>query len=101
MFKQQKPIVSLALVLFAASASADTVAYAVTTNYNNFTRQFGTLDLATGAFNQIGPAIPGPLYGLAPAPNGKLLSVSGAGSLDSVNPATFAAQPDTSDNARK
>jgi hypothetical protein len=45
MFKQQKPIVSLALVLFAASARADSLAYVVTDS-----RQFGTVDLNTGVF---------------------------------------------------
>ena len=85
---QRKLIISL--TLFAASASADTLVYAVNANYNNFTGQFGTLDVTTGAFNQIGPAVAGPLYGLVPGPNGKLLSVSAAGNLDSVNPATGA-----------
>jgi hypothetical protein len=88
MYKQRKLIISLAL--FAASARADTFVYAVSTNYNNFTGQFGTLSLTTGEFNQIGAAIPGPLYGLAPGPNGSLLSVSGTGNLDSINPGTGA-----------
>ena len=85
---QRKLIISL--TLFAASAGADTLVYAVNANYNNFTGQFATLDLTTGAFNQIGPAVAGPLYGLVPGPTGKLLSVSAAGTLDSVNPATGA-----------
>jgi len=88
MYKQRKLIISLAL--FAASARADTFVYAVSTNYNNFTGQFGTLSLTTGEFNQIGAAIPGPLYGLAPGPNGSLLSVSGTGNLDSIDPGTGA-----------
>jgi hypothetical protein len=89
MYCQRKLILSL--MLFAASASADTFVYAVSTNYNNFTGQFGTLDLATGAFNQIGPTVAGSLVGgLVPGPNGSLLTVSGAGDLDSVNPATGA-----------
>jgi hypothetical protein len=86
---QRKLIISL--MLFAASASADTLVYAVSTNFNNFTGQFGTLDLTTGAFNQIGPAIAGGLVGgLVPGPNVSLLTVSGTGNLDSVNPATGA-----------
>jgi hypothetical protein len=86
---QRKLIISL--MLFAASASADTLVYAVSTNFNNFTGQFGTLDLTTGAFNQIGPAIAGGLVGgLVPGPNASLLTVSGTGNLDSVNPATGA-----------
>jgi hypothetical protein len=85
---QQKLIISLAL--FAASASADTLVYAVSTNFNNFTGQFGTVNLTTGAFNQIGAAIADPLGGLVAGPNGKLLSISASGNLDSVNPATGA-----------
>jgi hypothetical protein len=88
MHRQRKLIISL--MLFAASASADTFVYAVSTNYNNFTGQFGTVDLTTGAFNQIGPAIADPLTGLVGGPNGKLLSISASGNLDSVNPATGA-----------
>ena len=85
---QRKLIISL--MLFTASASADTFVYAVSTNYNNFTGQFGTVDLTTGAFNQIGTTIADPLYGLVPGPNGKLLGISASGNLDSVNPATGA-----------
>jgi hypothetical protein len=89
MHRQRKLIVSL--MLFAASASADTFVYAVSTNFNNFTGQFGTVDLSTGAFNQIGHAIADPLLGgLVQGPNGSLLSASAAGNLDSVNPATGA-----------
>jgi hypothetical protein len=80
----------ISLTLFAASATPDTLVYAVSTNFNNFTGQFGSVDLATGAFNQIGPAIADPLGGLVPGPNGKLLSISASGNLDSVNPATGA-----------
>jgi hypothetical protein len=86
MHRQRKLIISLAL--FAASASADTFVYAVSTNFNNFTGQFGTVDLTTGAFDQIGPTTSDPLGGLVPGANGKLLSISASGNLDSVNPAT-------------
>ena len=88
---RQKLIVPLlALILCTASASAGPLVYAVSTNYNNFTGQFGTVDLTTGTFNQIGPVISDPLYGLVPGPNGNLLSVSASGNLDSINPATGA-----------
>jgi len=85
MHRQRKLIISI--MLFAATASADTLVYAVSTNYNNFTGQFGTVNVATGAFNQIGPAIADPLTGLVAGPNGTLLSISASGNLDSVNPA--------------
>ncbi len=87
MLTQGKFFMSLLLVLFTASASADTLVYAVSTNYNNFTGQFGTVDLTTGAFNQIGPVISDPLTGLVPGPNGNLLSISASGNLNSINPA--------------
>jgi hypothetical protein len=86
MFIRQKLIVPLALILCTASASAGPLLYAVSTNFNNFTGEFGTVDLTTGAFNQIGPVISDPLTGLVPGPNGNLLSISESGNLDSVNP---------------
>src|SRR5450756_2124142 len=48
------------------------------------------MDLTTGAFNQIGSVISDPLGGLMPGSNGKLLSLSISGNLDSVDPATGA-----------
>jgi hypothetical protein len=72
------------------SASADTSFYVVSTNYNNFTGQFGTLDVTTDTFNQIGPVVSDPLSGLAMGPNGNLLSISASGNLDSIDPATGA-----------
>lgn len=90
MFTRQKLIFSLGLALFMASASAGPIFFAVSTNYNTFTGEFGTVDLTTGAFNQIGGAIPDPLSGLVPASNGTLLGLSASGNLDSVNPATGA-----------
>ena len=90
MFTQRKLFMSLSLALFTASASAGPIVYTVSINYNNFTSQFGTMDLTTGAFNQIGSVISDPLGGLMPGSNGKLLSLSISGNLDSVNPATGA-----------
>jgi hypothetical protein len=88
MFTQRKLFVSLSLALFAASARAGPVVYAVSNNYNNFTGEFGTVDLTTGAFNQIGPDISDLPVGLVPEPNGNLLTISASGNLDSINPAT-------------
>jgi len=90
MLNQRKLFMALSLALFAASASAGPIVYTVSINYNNFTSQFGTMDLTTGAFNQIGPVIADPLDGLMPGPNGKLISLSESGNLDSVNPVTGA-----------
>ena len=73
---------AFSLVLFATSASADSV-YVV--NSNN---QFGTVDLGTGAFQQIGPNMPEEGGGLTPGPNGSLLTLGITGNLDSINPNT-------------
>ncbi len=90
MFTQRKLVMSLLLAFFAASASAGPIVYAVSIDYNSFTSQFGAMDLATGAFNQIGSVIPDALAGLMPWSNGNLLSLSISGNLDSVDPATGA-----------
>jgi len=88
MFAQRKLI--LALALFTASASAGPIVYSVSVNFNDFTGQFGTMDLTAGTFNPIGPEIADPIFGLITGPNGQLLSLSVSGNLDSVNPATGA-----------
>jgi len=62
-------IALLALTLFTIPASADS-AYVVNAN-----SQFGTVDLGTGAFQQIGPDMPEPGTGLVPGPNGSLLTL--------------------------
>jgi hypothetical protein len=84
MFKPHNSMVSLAMVLFAASAGAGPLMYTVTVS-----GQFGTVDAATGAFNQIGPTLADPLGGLVATPSG-YLGVSFSGNLDAVNPATGA-----------
>jgi outer membrane protein assembly factor BamB len=73
----------LSLILSATSAIAAPDLYVDT-----FGGQFGTLDLTTGAFTQIGPFNSDPLLGLVPGPNGSLLGVSLGGNLDAINPAT-------------
>jgi hypothetical protein len=85
MFTRQKLVVSLALVLFAAPASAGPLVYVVT-GY----QQFGTIDLSSGTFSQIGPDTPEGEDGLVPGPNGSLLTLTYSGNLDSINPATGA-----------
>lgn len=90
MFTQRILLISVSLALFTISASADPLVYAVSTNFNDFTGEFGTLDLTTGTFDQIGSAIADPLTGLMPGTNGSLLSISASGNLDSIDPATGA-----------
>lgn len=84
MFNTRNLLLSLALSAFAASASAGSLVYAE----NGF--QFGTVDLASGAFTPIGPGTPEGVTGLATAPNGSLLTLSFSGDLESINPANGA-----------
>jgi hypothetical protein len=84
MLTQRQLIGSLALVLFSVPASADSMVYVVNG------QQFGTLDLNTGAFSQIGPGTPEGADGLVPGPNGSLITLAFTGNLDSINPATGA-----------
>ena len=80
-------IVWFALVLFATSASAAPFVYVVTTS-----QQFGTVDLATGAFHAIGNPTPDEMGNLVWGPDGVLfsLTISGndVGSLAKINPRT-------------
>jgi hypothetical protein len=75
---------SLALLLFTTSASANSLVYVV----SGKNQQFGTVDLSTGAFSQIGPDTPEGEDGLVPGPSGSLLTLTYSGNLDSINPAT-------------
>ncbi len=74
--------VSQVLVLFTAPAAAATIVYAIT----DF-QQFGTLDLTSGRFNQIGPDTPDSQDGLVMGPGGSFLALSISGYLESINPA--------------
>jgi hypothetical protein len=77
---------SLAFVLAITPANADPLVYIV-----NGSQQFGTVDLATGAFQQIGPAQPeAGSFGLAIAPNGSLVTFAYSSNLYSINPSTGA-----------
>jgi hypothetical protein len=77
---------SLVFALVTAAANADSFVYIV-----NGSQQFGTVNLATGAFQQIGPAQPEPgSFGLAATPNGSLVTFAYSGNLYSINPATGA-----------
>jgi hypothetical protein len=86
MFTKQKLILSFAVVLCAVAARADSTVYVVTSN-----QQFGTVNLATGAFQQIGSGTPEPDSNLMPGPNGTLYSLATlSGSLVTINPTTGA-----------
>ena len=74
----------LAVMLFVASANAQQV-YVVTSN-----QQFGTVNLATGAFQQIGDYTPEGQSNLVWGPRGLLYSLTYSGNLETINPATGA-----------
>lgn len=80
-------IVWFALVLFAASAGASPFVYVVTSS-----QQFGTVDLATGAFHAIGNTFPNAMSNLVWGPDGGLYSLTASGndvgSLAKINPRT-------------
>lgn len=78
-------IIPIALALSLAAARADSLVYVVTDS-----DQFGTVDLTTGAFHQIGPNTRGIQYNLVPGPSGSLLSLTASGNLESINTTTGA-----------
>ena len=71
-----------ALAAPAAPAAAQHV-YVV-----NGSQQFGTLDVATGAFRQIGPNTAQGSAGLAAAPGGSLYTLTYGGDLATIDPGT-------------
>lgn len=74
----------LAFALVTTAGNADSFVYIV-----NGSQQFGTVNLATGAFQQIGPPQPeAGSFGLAAAPNGSLVTFAYSSNLYSINPAT-------------
>ena len=81
----KKLMLSFALVLFNVSVKADSLAYVVTD-----TNQFGTVDLNTGAFHQIGADTPQTQYNLVRGPSGSLLSLTASGNLEAINTGTGA-----------
>jgi PEP-CTERM motif-containing protein len=87
MLMKRKLIVSLAFVLFTTAANAGSLVYVVSAGITG-NGIFGTVDLTTGAFQQIGPAEPDGYFGLALGPNGSLVSFTYASNLDGINPAT-------------
>jgi hypothetical protein len=87
MFGKLSTMVWLALVMFATSASAAPFVYVVT-----LSQQFGTVDLANGAFHAIGNPTPDQMANLVWGTDGILYSMTitgaDAGSLAKINPRT-------------
>src|SRR6516165_6247403 len=67
----------------AEAAPAHRFVYVVTSN-----QQFGTVNLATGAFYQIGPNTPEGQANLVWGPDGSLFSLTYSGNLEKINPLT-------------
>jgi hypothetical protein len=85
MFLKRK--LMLLLTLFAAVASGAPLVYVVSAGLTG-SGQYGTVDLSSGAFTQIGPIEPDGYFGLAAGPNGSYLALTYAGNLDSIDPTT-------------
>lgn len=85
MFSRQHVIFLFGAVLLANPVEASSLVYIL-----DEAQQFGTVDISTGAFTAIGPGIPIGTFGLAPTPNGSLLTLGFDGTLDRINPITGA-----------
>jgi hypothetical protein len=87
MLNRQKLTLSLALLSFTIPVTADSV-YVISLDLATNNQQFGTIDLSTGAFQQIRSQAGEEYRGLVPASNGSLLTLGFDGNLTSINPAT-------------
>jgi hypothetical protein len=80
--------IALALVLGCTAATATPLTYVISNFDNDGTHHFGTVDLATGTFTQIGPNPDVGSEGLAAGPNGLLFTIAYNSDLFSINPGT-------------
>jgi hypothetical protein len=78
-----RALVGAGLALYALGAPAIAQRVYVDNGY-----QFGTVDLATGVFEQIGPDHPEGLMGLTLGPGRSLLSLAFSGNLTAIDPVT-------------
>jgi hypothetical protein len=85
--RQKLLIASLALLPFSTPVRADSV-YVISFNLATCNQQFGTVDLGTGAFQQIRSDAGQEYRGLVPVSNGSLLTLGFDGNLTSINPVT-------------
>jgi len=82
-------VIALVLGWSAVSTNAGTLVTVVSAGITG-NGQFGTVDLNTGAYQQIGPIEPDGYFGLASGLNGSLIAGTYAANLVSINPATGA-----------
>lgn len=90
MLTRRKLMISLALLVCTLSSNAGPLTYVIANNDNDGSHHFGTVDLTTGAFQQIGSDTPVGSEGLAAGPNGSLLTLAYDSNLYSINPGTGA-----------
>ena len=76
------------VLLLSGSAFADSV-HVVSAGITG-NGVFGTVDLTTGAYRQVGPTEPDGYFGMASGPTGGLYTLNYAGQLDRIDPATGA-----------
>ena len=79
-----------ALAVAITAGSAAPLTYVIANNDAEGTHHFGIVDLATGAFQQIGPDAPVGTEGLASGPTGSLFTLAYNSDLYSINPTTGA-----------
>jgi hypothetical protein len=87
MFTKSLLMSSLGLILSHIPVRADPIVYVVSAGLTG-NGQVGTIDLTTGAYQQIGPIEPDGYFGLASGTNGALVAGTYAANLVSINPAT-------------
>jgi hypothetical protein len=83
MILQRKFVLALTLALSTAAAHANPLVYIIGDG-----GQFGTVDISTGFFTQIGQNIVTPTGGLVQGPGGNLLTLGFDGTLNRINPTT-------------
>ena len=79
---------ALALGALVAPGALTTPAGAQSAYVVTLAQRFGTIDLTTGAFQQIGPNLPVGAQGLVAGPGGSLLTLTFAGDLAAIDPLT-------------
>jgi hypothetical protein len=85
---QKHFVLGLTLLISSIPLMADSV-YIDASSADLTAVYFGTIDLKTGAFHQVGPnAPPEGLFGLAGGDNGTLIALTYASNLERFNPAT-------------
>jgi hypothetical protein len=88
MLTRQKLLIAfVALLPFSACLGAASI-YVISFNLGTGDQQFGTVDLGTGAFQQIHSGAGEEYRGLVPASNGSLLTLGFDGNLTAIDPLT-------------